>query len=223
MVTTQDGEPEVPGSTARVPHDAAELLVGVVIPAGGTAARLGGADKPRLDVGGRSILARLVADLDPLPVVIVGPPGPGPGTDRPGVAWCREEPPGGGPAAALAAGLRLLPDVELVVAIAGDQPFAATAVPRLVDAVLGDPTAQAAVGVDGDGRDQPLLAVYRAATLRARLLGPVDGLSMRRVLVGLVVLRVPLTVSESVDVDDPADLAAARRWITRSGPDSPGG
>lgn len=225
-VAIPDSDPdglERTASTARAHGDAATPRVGVVIPAGGTAQRLGGADKPLLDIGGRSILARLVADLDPLPVVIVGPLPPGP-TGLPTRAhWCREDPPGGGPAAALAAGLRLLPDVDLVVAIAGDQPFAATAVPRLVHAVLTDPAAQAAVGVDGDGRDQPLLAVYRAAALRTRLHGPVDGMSMRRVVAGLAVIRVPLTAPESVDVDDPADLATARQWVTRSGPDSLGG
>jgi len=184
--------------------------IGVVIPAGGTARRLGGTDKPALDVGGRSILARLVDDLHPLPIVVVGPRPGDLGDSAPGVVWCREDPPGGGPAAALAAGLRLLAEVDVVVAIAGDQPFAATAVPRLVQALVASPTADAAVGVDGDGRDQPLLAAYRADVLRARLDGSVDGLAMRHVTAGLRVVRVPLTGPESVDVDERGDLDTAR-------------
>jgi len=103
------------------------------------------------------------------------------------VLWCREDPPGGGPAAALAAGIRLLRVAELIVAVAGDQPFASTAVARLIRALITDPSAEAAIGVDGDGRDQPLLAAYRAAVLRARLDGPVDGLPMRHVTAGLTV------------------------------------
>ena len=193
---------------------AASPRVGVVIPAGGTARRLDGADKPALDVGGVSILARLVAELDPFRVVVVGPPPPGSLPTRAGVVWCREEPPGGGPAAALAAGVRQFPDADVIIAVAGDQPFAATAVPRLISALMGDETIDAALGIDGDGREQPLLAAYRAAALRGRLEGPVDGLSMRTVTAGLRVIGVPLTGPESVDVDDQADLAAARNLTT---------
>ncbi|MGV8965032.1 MAG: molybdenum cofactor guanylyltransferase [Cellulomonas sp.] len=209
-MTSQDDHQDGPATAAREGTPAAPR-VGVVIPAGGTAARLGGTDKTGLDVGGRPILARLVADLDPLPVVIVGPAPPGPSGPRDRVRWCREDPAGGGPAAALAAGLRLLPDADLVVAVAGDQPFAASAVPRLIEALVADTTADAAVGIDETGRDQPLLAAYRAGVLRARLAGPVDGLSMRRVTAGLTVVRVPLSAPESIDVDGPADLATARR------------
>ncbi|MGV8965848.1 MAG: molybdenum cofactor guanylyltransferase [Cellulomonas sp.] len=193
---------------------AASLRVGVVIPAGGTARRLGGTDKPALDVGGMSILARLVAALAPLHVVVVGPLPPGPPPTRAGVVWCREEPPGGGPAAALAAGVRQFPDADVIVAVAGDQPFAATAVPRLISALMFDGTIDAALGIDSDGRQQPLLAAYRATALRGRLEGPVDGLSMRTVTAGLRVFGVPLTGPESVDVDDPADLAVARNLTT---------
>ena len=185
--------------------------VGVVIPAGGTAHRLGGTDKPGLAVGGRTILERLVADLQPLPVVVVGPRPDGAGW--PGVAWCREDPPGGGPAAAVAAGLRKLVGCDIVVAIAGDQPFAASAVPRLLRALAADPIAEVALGVDGKSRDQPLLAAYRADALRARLSGPVDGLPMRHLVAGLRIVRVPLSEPESLDVDDAADLAEARRIV----------
>lgn len=209
-VTANASSSDESGHPAGASLTAATATVGVVIPSGGTARRLGGTDKPALDVGGRSILARLVADLRPLPIVIVGPR-PVDLDDTPlDVMWCTEDPPRGGPAAAIAAGANLLPDVDVIVAIAGDQPFAASAVPRLVRALMASPTADAALGVDGDGRDQPLLAAYRAAALRVRLDGPVDGFSMRRVTAGLGVVRVALTVPESVDVDDPGDLAAAR-------------
>jgi molybdopterin-guanine dinucleotide biosynthesis protein A len=183
--------------------------VGVIIPAGGTAHRLAGIDKPALAVGGRTILERLVADLQPLPVAVVGPRPDG--AEWPGVVWCREDPPGGGPAAAVAAGLARLEGCDVVVAIAGDQPFAASAVPRLLRALALDPTAEVALGVDGESRDQPLLAAYRADPLRARLSGPVDGLPMRHLTTGLRIVRVPLSAPEALDVDDAADLAEARR------------
>jgi len=194
--------------------------VGVIIPAGGTAHRLDGIDKPALAVGGRTILERLVADLQPLPVAVVGPRPDG--ADWPGVVWCREDPPGGGPAAAVAAGLARLEGCDVVVAIAGDQPFAASAVPRLLRALALDPTAEVALGVDGESRDQPLLAAYRADPLRARLSGPVDGLPMRRLTAGLRIVRVPLSRPEALDVDDAADLAEARRIAPTPSPSPPG-
>ncbi|RYV51150.1 nucleotidyltransferase family protein [Pengzhenrongella frigida] len=206
-MTTGESAADEPDRGARPPTSTLPR-VGVVIPAGGTARRLGGTDKPSLEVGGRSILARLVADLRPLPVVVVGPRPEG--AEWPGVVWCTEDPPGGGPAAALAAGVRALPDVDVIVAIAGDQPFAASAVPRLVRSLAADPTADAALGLDDADRVQPLLAAYRAAALRARLAGPVDGLAMRQVIAAMQLVRVRLTAPESVDVDDPADLAVAR-------------
>ena len=155
--------------------------VGVVIPAGGTARRLGGVSKPALDVGGRSIVARLVTDLRRFPIVVVGPRPDDLGTAISGVTWCTEDPPGGGPAAAIAAGLTHLGPADVVVVIAGDQPFAAPAVPRLIAALLADPRVDAAMGPDGEERDQPLLAAYRSGPLRARLAGACDGRSMRQV------------------------------------------
>ena len=197
--------PAAPGDDPRP-----TLTVGVVIPAGGTARRLGGVSKPALQVGDRSIVARLVGDLRGFPVVVVGPRLDDVAATGVDVTWCREDPPGGGPAAALAAGLRHLTGVDVVVVIAGDQPFAARAVPRLVAALAADPTVEVAWGVDAEDRDQPLLAAYRAPVLRARLTTPADGLSMRQVTSGLRVARVRLSVVEATDVDDPGDLADAR-------------
>ena len=203
-----------PAAGAAQPHGTPDgrprrsLTVGVVIPAGGTARRLGGVSKPALQVGDRSIVARLVGDLRAHPVVIVGPRIDGvSGAD---VTWCREDPPGGGPAAALAAGIRRLPDVDVVVVVAGDQPFAAGAVPRLVDALAADPTADVAWGVDAEDRHQPLLAAYRAGALHTRLTEPADGLSMRQVTAGLRAAHVRLSPTEATDVDEPSDLADAR-------------
>lgn len=204
-----DVAPEVPpAADGRVLRQSP--VVGVVIPAGGTARRLGGVPKPALRVGDRSIVARLVADLRAFPLVVVGPRPDDVVSDGVEVTWCTEDPPGGGPAAALAAGLDHLTHVDVVVAIAGDQPFAASAVPRLIEALGGDPGADVAWGVDAEDRDQPLLAAYRADVLRSRLSGPAGGRSMRQVTSGLRAVRVRLSTVEGIDVDDPADLAAAR-------------
>src|SRR4051812_49117356 len=72
-----------------------------VVLAGGRAARLGGRAKPQLEVGGRSMLAAVLAAVaDARPRVVGGPPQPGP----PGAAAAREEPPRGGPRAGPRAG-----------------------------------------------------------------------------------------------------------------------
>src|SRR4051794_41365337 len=73
-----------------------------VVLAGGRAARMGGQPKPQLDVGGRPMLAAVLAAVaDAAPRVVVGPPQPVP----PGVVVGREDPPRGGPLAAVRAGL----------------------------------------------------------------------------------------------------------------------
>ncbi|MGW4163354.1 DUF6457 domain-containing protein [Streptomyces sp. NPDC004788] len=73
--------------------------------AGGSARRLGGADKPGVRVGGRPLLDRVLAGCrDARRTVVVASPR---ATARP-VEWTRENPPGGGPVAALDAGLRHL-------------------------------------------------------------------------------------------------------------------
>ncbi|MGW2299809.1 NTP transferase domain-containing protein [Streptomyces sp. NPDC001809] len=78
-----------------------------VVLAGGAARRLGGADKPGVRVGGRPLLDRVLAACRGAErTVVVGAPRP---TVRP-VRWTREDPPGGGPLAALDAGVRALGD-----------------------------------------------------------------------------------------------------------------
>jgi molybdopterin-guanine dinucleotide biosynthesis protein A len=192
-----------------------EPFVGVVVLAGGTSARLGGGDKTALNVGGMPILVRLLAGLTPVPTVVVARP---PTDPLPGelahVMWTREDPPGGGPAAGLAAGVAALPAaVDVVVVLAGDQPFAAGAVPRLLDALRRDPGVDGVLGIDADGRAQPLLAAYRAAGL-ARVLPQVrSGDSLRSALAAISRSYLQLVSEECLDVDNSDDLALAREIV----------
>ncbi|QCX77960.1 molybdopterin-guanine dinucleotide biosynthesis protein MobA [Streptomyces sp. YIM 121038] len=134
-----------------------------VVLAGGRAARLGGADKPGVRVGGRALLDRvLTACSGATTTVVVAAPRP---TGRP-VVWAREEPAGGGPLAALDAGLRHTA-AELVVVLSADLPFLRAETVRGLVAAVG--TADGALLTDPDGRDQPLVAVYRGAALRREL------------------------------------------------------
>lgn len=191
--------------------------IGVVVLAGGTAARLGGGDKTALDVGGLPILRRLLMGLPPVPTVVVAdlPSDPLPG-ELAHVVWTREDPPGGGPAAGLAAGVAALRGaVEVIVVLAGDQPFAAGAVPRLLDALRREPGFEAVLGTDADGRPQPLLAAYRATGL-ARVLPQIrSGDSVYTALADISRTFVPLSSEECLDVDNSEDLALARVIVRR--------
>ena len=208
----------------RTQSDTTSRLALVVVLGGGDSRRLGH-DKLAASIGGRSLLdtllAGLVANLPGVQVAVVGPER---ATQLP-VTWCREEPAGGGPVAGLAVALALAPaaDPRAVVAlVAGDQPFAAPALPQLVSALdaalLAAPGRRddsigvdGAIGVDPAGRDQPLLAAYLAGPLRHAVGAHPAGQSMRSVLSRLSVVRLPLEGQWCLDVDTAADLDAARR------------
>lgn len=168
-----------------------------VILAGGAASRLGGADKPALRIGGRSLLdAALDACVGARRTVVVGP-------DRPvgrEVLWTRERPPGAGPAAALAAGMAAGAAVgavagnteglstcasPLTIVLAADLPFidaevihrlwktVAHSAPSDAGRVDRDPAegevVDGAVAVDESGRAQWLTACYRRSALLERI------------------------------------------------------
>ncbi|MFE9766875.1 DUF6457 domain-containing protein [Streptomyces sp. NPDC005808] len=123
---------EAPGEPgAGVPYGAG-LPYDAVVLAGGAARRLGGVDKPAVRVGGRPLLDRvLAACAGAATTVVVAEPR---STARP-VVWAREDPPGGGPLAALGAGLRHT-TAEFVVVLSADLPFLeAGTVRRLVEAL----------------------------------------------------------------------------------------
>ncbi|GAA5155206.1 molybdenum cofactor guanylyltransferase [Amycolatopsis dongchuanensis] len=174
-------------------------LAGIVL-AGGAARRLSGVDKPMLPVDGKPLVRHAVDALAAAdPVVVVGPERAG----IPGVRWTREEPPGGGPLAALAAGLAVLERPDLVAVLAGDlAAVTPSTVDRLVDA-LGKH--DGAVVVDADGRRQWLLGVWRTARLRAVLPAEPAGAPLRSALGALDVTGVPEHAGEAADIDTPED------------------
>ncbi|MFE0251474.1 NTP transferase domain-containing protein [Streptomyces sp. NPDC059010] len=142
-----------------------DVAYDAVVLAGGGARRLGGVDKPALRVGGRALLDRvLAACADAHTTVVVADPRP---TARP-VLWAREDPPGGGPLAALDAGLRHT-TAEYVVVLSADLPFLDEGTVRRLLTALRTSGADGALLTDADGRDQPLVAAYRASAVRREL------------------------------------------------------
>jgi molybdopterin-guanine dinucleotide biosynthesis protein A len=185
-----------------------------IVLAGGAAARLGGADKPALHLGGASLLDHVlaaVADADRIVVV-----GPARAVSRP-VSWCREEPPGGGPVAALAAGASRV-EAEVVVTLAADLPWIGPALPPLLAALAGS-TADCAALVDGDGRVNYLAAAWRRASLVSALaaLGEPAGAAMRALVSTIALLEVPDGGSWGLDCDTWDDIDGARRRLHREG------
>ena len=176
-----------------------------VVLAGGGARRLGGVDKPGLEVGGATLLDRVLSAVaDAARVVVVGPQRPV-GRD---VVWAREDPPGGGPAAALAAGLVHV-HAATVVVLAADLPFLD---PRTVAVLRAAAEGEdGAVLVDDEGRDQVLTSCWSTPRVRERATGDLAGQPLRALLRGLAPVRLPAPDPRAVqDVDTPEDLERAR-------------
>lgn len=198
-----------------VPHDAGSHDAGrfdAVVLAGGAARRLGGRDKPAVPVAGVSLLERvLTACRGAGRVIVVGPPRELPGQVR----QVRESPPGGGPLAALRAGLPVV-DAPLVAVLAADLPFlTAVSVEGLLQAAAGH---DGAMLVDGDGRDQVLCGVWSTAALRAGV-ARTGSARLRDAVAGLDVVRMQSSQSPApwLDCDTPADLEAAERVAVGAG------
>ncbi|MFF3419381.1 DUF6457 domain-containing protein [Streptomyces sp. NPDC002698] len=260
-----------PGGAGPRGTPGADAGYDAVVLAGGAARRLGGEDKPGVRVGGRTLLDRvLAACADATRTVVVARPRP---TARP-VEWAREDPPGGGPLAALDAGLRHTGEPYVLV-LSADLPFLEEkTVRRLLDTLRAgtpheipgasrparpgyatriegpgtrhdghdtchdDPGTRAdgsgtradgpgarldgVLLTDPDGRDQPLVAVYRADALRRELgalaaaHGSLSGLPLRRLVAALDLTRITDPVA-SFDCDTWNDIAAARARIREHG------
>ncbi|MFF8834060.1 NTP transferase domain-containing protein [Streptomyces sp. NPDC015130] len=191
-----------------------------VVLAGGAARRLGGSDKPGVRVGGRTLLDRVLAACpDAGRTVVVGDPRP---TVRP-ARWTREDPPGGGPVPAVAAGIRET-EAEVVLVLAADLPFLdRDTVRRLLETLASAPDAEAAVLTDAEGRDQPLVAAYRTGPLARELTrltheaGGLAGLPLRRLTQGLRLTRAAAGPHDSFDCDTWEDLVAARARVREHG------
>ena len=184
------------------------LEFAAVVLAGGTSRRMGGGDKTQLLLDGVALLEwALDAVAGAERIIVVGPSR---ALTRE-VHWTQEQPPGAGPAAALAAGLAGVTAPRVVV-LAADLPFVT---PVTVERLLAHADPAGAVLVDPGGAPQWLLSAWPAMTLRAAFGGDQTGRSVRRGLEPLEPVRLAAAAElpEWLDCDHPDDLVAAKELL----------
>ena len=173
------------------------------------------------------VLAAVTAVSDPGRAVVVGRPDGVPA----GFTVVADDPPDGGPAAAIGRGAAVLgsldapgpsPDASrseavrgVVFVLAADLPFITGSDLLALETERRRHDADVAMAVDRDGHRQPLCAVWRHEALIAAVVGRRDaaglhGRPVRVLLEGLRVHEVADTVGFSTDVDTPGDLERAR-------------
>lgn len=189
-------------------------MTGAILLAGGRASRVDGAAKPLFEVAGTALLQRAVdAVAGSTPITVVGAP-----VDAvTGVTWTREDPPFGGPAAAVVAALQTwdaAAEPEWTYLLACDLPDVAAAVARLADALPLLPRETEGVCLAGaDSRPQWLIGLYRTPALRRRAASLPSGgrdASMRALLDDLAIAVITAPETETADVDTWEDLSDAR-------------
>ena len=203
------------------PSVSSRTAISAIVLCGGTSRRLSGRDKTRESLAGTTVMDHLLDALPAgWPVVCVGEER---ATTR-SVGWCRESPVGGGPVAGIATGLHHLErlarlrhpgrlDAGICVVVGGDMPFAAAALPTLVEALSAQPGLDAVLAADPDGRVQPLLAAYRFEVLRAALPTDPGGARLMAVVDALVTGTVTCEAEITLDVDTPEALEQARHIV----------
>lgn len=197
-------------------------VVAIVV-AGGGARRLGGVMKPAVTVAGVRMVDRVIAAVRQVarPIVV----GPVELALPEGVARVQEDPPGGGPVAALAAALDAMPGADTVLLVAADLPLLT---PDAIHALLvALPSAIAGfdgvVFIDEAGRRQWLCGAWHADRLRQRLSdyavarGGIEGAPLRELFGSLRIAE--LSSDEDpppwFDCDTTDDIRRAEEWLSR--------
>lgn len=191
----------------------------LVLVAGGAGERLGGVVKAELRVGDERLVDRaLAATQDALRRVVVGPD-----LDLPDdVVVTREDPPGGGPAAGVAAGLAAVVDPSpWTLLLASDVVDPAPGVRALLDAAGSLPADVDGVCLQGGDRPQWLFSLHRTESLRdaVRALADPAGASMHSLLSPLRLSTLEVEPEVVADIDTPEDRERHASAAPRGGPE----
>jgi molybdopterin-guanine dinucleotide biosynthesis protein A len=184
-----------------------------IVLAGGGGRRLGGIDKATVTIGAQTLLERALASLAAADrIVVVGPDRPHLARQGGPIVSTQEQPPGGGPVAAIAAGLAHVA-ADVVIALACDMPFFDAAAAERLAAEIG--RADAAMFVDGTGRRQYLAAAYRRRSLEGAIgaLPAVDGASMRELAERLTITELLTDPEVTLDCDTWDDINRSRQLL----------
>ncbi|MEU0885964.1 molybdenum cofactor guanylyltransferase [Lentzea sp. NPDC005914] len=170
------------------------MTYAAIILTGGRGERLGGVDKAALSYRDATLLDHVLSVVDDASEIVVV----GPEKAVPDIIWAREDPPGGGPLAGLAAGLAHV-TADWVAVLAVDQPgITKDTIARLRhtgrNAVLKD------------DRTQWLIGVWNTAELRRVIPEDPRDRPLRKTLQQLDLVEVSALPGEARDVDTPADL-----------------
>jgi len=178
-----------------------------IIVAGGSATRMGGADKAMLPLGlgGNALIADVIQSC-PGKVFIVGYPREIGTVTNELVTWVADLNPGGGPAAGIWSGITQVSS-EYVFISAADQTLSSETVGNLIAAATGNDGAWA---IRSDGSGQPLCACVRTELLR-ELLASTQGVNQSplRLLSNLEMVGVNVNPNQVVDFDTWQDVAKA--------------
>jgi molybdopterin-guanine dinucleotide biosynthesis protein A len=186
------------------------VIVDAIVLTGGRSSRLGSATKSQLYLAEETLLRRTLAAASAARRIVVV--GPDPAESLPtGVLRTREDPPFGGPAAGVAAGMDSLARAstttsEAVLVFACDMPHVDRATPLLLQGLLGHLEADGVVPVDAEGHPQLLAAAYRTSRLAAAIAlheetGSLHSLPMRRLVQDLDLVPIVVPTDATADVD----------------------
>ncbi len=174
-----------------------------IILAGGRGSRLGGVRKADLRIGGERLLERVLNAVEGCePRIVVGYED----LQVPESVWVtREDPPGSGPAAGVAAGMELVgEDAQWVLTLACDLPGVSAAVPLLLDAAAEADARTEAISASSEDRLEWLVSIHRTHSLRHAITnqeGGVVNCSMRRLYSGLQWEQVAAPPASTHDID----------------------
>lgn len=194
-------------------HDSASPSLDAVLLAGGTGRRLGGIDKAGLVLGGERLVDRVAEaarQAGASRIIVVGPEG----SAAPGCLLTREDPPGSGPLAAVAAGLAMVEASHLLL-LPCDLRHPGPVCAALAQALPVLAGCEGVVLSDENGRTQWLAGIYSTSVLRAAAtgIGDLRDRPLRILFESLHLHRVPLAGGFTADIDTPDDLRRAREEL----------